>query len=155
MLRQRTEHEEQIKLCFAIKNFISKDYPDLEYIHSVPNGLFLQQGVRSTFINEGGKSGVADLIWDKRSGIYSGLRLEMKRPDGKGKLSVNQKRYRDFEEANGFKFATAITAIEGLQVIVDYATYPQSIIERWEPLFNKYSHADLMQKAEKGLLLSA
>ena len=150
--RKKTEHEEQQKLMLIIRNHISKDYPDLEWIHSVPNGLFLRGNTLTTFINEGGGSGVSDLMWDLNNGTYSGLRIEMKRPDGKGKLSEKQKRYKAFVERNNFKFVTKITAISALQEIIDYADLSHDIVKFWEPWFENYSHTELLGLSQKGMI---
>ena len=60
--RNKEEHSEQAKLILLVRNELAPKYPILRWLHSIPNGLFLHKSVAATMVNEGAKTGVADLF---------------------------------------------------------------------------------------------
>lgn len=116
--RNNEEHSEQAKLVLLIRNELAPTYPILRWFHSIPNGLFLQGSVASTAINEGLKSGVADLFLPVRNAEYSGLYLEMK--SKKGTHKQKQKEFAEFVRSQGFKLVVPRSCDEALKEILDY-----------------------------------
>lgn len=106
-----TEEAHQTAL-FAMCSMNKKKYPELEWIHAVPNGgsrgstpkhaMIVGAKMKAT----GVKAGVYDLFLPVRRGDWSGLYIELKKP---GKLKTkNQGRsdeqvaFAEFVETQGF-----------------------------------------------------
>lgn len=120
MKRHSPEHDEQaavIDWCFAN----TARYPELDLIHSIPNGVMLGGGrigaIRMNYLKaEGLRPGVCDLFLPAPRGKYHGMYLEMKTINGS--LSENQEQFIKAVEEQGY-FAPvcwgADDAIDNLQ----------------------------------------
>jgi hypothetical protein len=89
---------------------------------AVPNGSNKSISQAKLFKAEGLRKGVPDLIFpfrDKR-GKYIGLAIEMKRPDGKGKLSVEQTEFLVKLQDATWQTHVALSADEAWRVIAKY-----------------------------------
>ena len=101
-------------------------YDCLKWLHHVPNGAFLhgnqQQRARQMIKlkKQGVKVGVLDLFLPAARHGYHGLYIEMKRRDGKGRLSPEQKEFSaDISEA-GYLCVTCNGADEAIAEIKNY-----------------------------------
>lgn len=83
-----SEHEHQ-RTVIEWAGWMEKSYPELELLHSVPNGGYRAKFTAARLKAEGTKSGVPDLHLPVARHGYHGLWIEMKRPGGK--LSETQK----------------------------------------------------------------
>jgi len=147
--RNKTEHEEQIKLVHIIKNHLSFQYPQLKIFYSVPNGVKLYRAIANTMILEGLTAGVPDLFLPYPSQGFHGLYIEMKSTDGK--LSKHQKEFRDDVVAVGYYHCVPRSAVEALRYIVSYCCIPMSVYDHWSE-YLKLSSKELRGMSEKGLV---
>lgn len=67
---------------------------------------------------EGQKRGYPDISVDAARGKFHGLRIEMKSPDGR--MSEDQKVWRERLEKQGFKYELCRSAEEAITATVDY-----------------------------------
>lgn len=118
--RKHEEHDQQKQLIYIIRNELAPQYPILNWLYSVPNGLLLHPSVRTQMINEGSKAGVPDLFLPVRNNKYSGLYIEMK--SASGRLSAKQKEFKIFVEGQGFKFIVPRSCDEALREILAYCS---------------------------------
>lgn len=95
-----TEHEEQVAL-FQWAEVAKKKYPQLANMIAVPNGGHRHISVARKLKAEGVKSGYPDILLDWPSGIYHGLRIELKRRKG-GVISASQKVWLERLNAAGY-----------------------------------------------------
>ena len=86
---------------------------------AVPNGSYKTINQAKLFKAEGLRAGVPDLIFPMMSkdGKKVGLVIEMKRPDGKGKLSNEQVEFLTMFQERGWATAVSLTADEAWRVI--------------------------------------
>lgn len=92
-------HQEQIFRMAALNLF---QYPELEWLHSVPNGGFRHKTTALAMERQGAKPGIADMALDVARGGYMGLKIELKR-FREGKLTDKQKEYLSFCQAHGYR----------------------------------------------------
>lgn len=64
--------------------------------------------------------GIPDLDWPVRRGQYSGLHIEMKRPEAKGATSASQDRWIEVLRALGRRAEVADSATIACRIIADY-----------------------------------
>lgn len=101
-------------------------YDKLKWLHAIPNGAFLagdkkrRAAQMAKLKSQGLKVGVLDLFLPVVMPPYHGLYIEMKRPDGKGKLTQEQKDFRDHCEMQGYKVLKCDTAGEAICGIQTY-----------------------------------
>ena len=119
-----SEHQEQTAL-FNILRMYEDKYPELKWVHAIPNGGHRHISVARKMKAEGVKAGVWDLfvpvIKDEvkcHTFIgYCGLYVEMKvKPN---KLTDNQKAFRD-EVGDAYEWAVCYSAVEACHVIGEY-----------------------------------
>ncbi len=98
--------------------FLDPRTADLPWF-AVPNGSNKSINQAKLFKAEGLRKGVPDLIFPVRSksGKHIGLAIEMKRPDGKGKLSVEQTEFLVKLQEAGWQTHVALTGEEAWRVI--------------------------------------
>jgi hypothetical protein len=78
-------------------------YPELKWLHHVPNGGKRDSKTAGLLKAQGAKAGILDLHLPVARGPYHGLMIELKKPDGKPpKPSKEQAEYMAFLEANGY-----------------------------------------------------
>jgi hypothetical protein len=83
----RTEHQEQ-KAIMAWANSMLVQYPELHWLHAIPNGGKRGKIAGSMLKKEGVKAGVPDLFLDWPVGSYHGLRIELKKEHREGERNT-------------------------------------------------------------------
>lgn len=96
---QNLEAEEQ-KALFEWAAWAKRAYPELEWLHHVPNGGMRNKSTAVNLKKEGVKSGVPDIVLPVARGGYHGLYIELKA--GGGKTSANQERWLEGLRGNGY-----------------------------------------------------
>lgn len=96
-------------------------YPQLDSIFAVPNGSLRVKAIAVQLKKEGVKPGVPDLFLSYPSGGFHGLYVEMKRLVG-GRLSDDQKVWRDRLTANGYKVVVCAGWEVAKDAIIEYLT---------------------------------
>jgi hypothetical protein len=85
-----TEHAHQTALfCWVNRNL--EKYPELKWLHAIPNGGERNAAVAARLKAEGVKSGVSDISLPCARKGFHGLYIEMKKPGGRE--SANQKEF--------------------------------------------------------------
>jgi hypothetical protein len=110
--------------------------PELRWLHHIPNGGSRGDDEKSRRIRgaqmkaQGVRQGVADLSLPVRRGAWSGLYIEMKKPDekpkregSKGGVSDEQAEFGEFVKAQGFGWCVCYSWREAAEVIEQYLTY--------------------------------
>lgn len=78
-------------------------YPELKWLHAVPNGGYRSGREAVGLQRQGVKSGVLDLHLPVARGGFHGLMIELKRPGGKCKSpSIDQLEYMVFLTKQGY-----------------------------------------------------
>ena len=88
----QAERKEQISLITWVK-YMVHSIPELEMLFAIPNGGSRNIIEAANLKKSGVKSGVPDLFLSVAKSNLHGLYIEMKRPDGKGKLTESQKEF--------------------------------------------------------------
>ena len=113
----RSEDTEQINVV-SWANWNMNRYPELKWLHHVPNGGSRNKQEAVKLKQMGVKAGVSDLCLPYPKGIYCGLYIEMK--FGDNRQQVSQKEFlKDMAEAGHF-VATCYSAEEAIEVIKKY-----------------------------------
>lgn len=101
-----TEHGHQAAL-FCFFQIHASEYPLAKWLYSSSNGFFSTSGQKGKEKAAGLKSGVPDICFPIKKSRYSGLYIELKRPDSAGKkageLSNKQKEWIDFLLSQDYK----------------------------------------------------
>jgi hypothetical protein len=85
-------------------------YPELEWMHAIPNGGSRGDDAKSRAIHggkmkaQGVKTGVSDISLPVKRGPYSGLYIELKKPGKNDGGSKDQKAFGEFVKREGFCF---------------------------------------------------
>ncbi len=122
-LNQRTgrtipsEHAEQAALI-QWAEMVQTQRPELGRLYAIPNGGKRSLQVALALKREGLKAGVPDLCLAVARSGYHALYIEIKAQDGK--LSLNQKRWRDNLIAGGYGVAVAHGFDSAREIIEDY-----------------------------------
>ena len=113
----RSEDTEQI---FVIQwaGWNMNRYPELKWLHHVPNGGSRNRLEAVKLKQMGVKAGVADLCLPYPKGIYCGLYIEMK--FGNNRQQDTQKEFLADMAATGHFVATCYSAEEAVEVIEKY-----------------------------------
>lgn len=113
----RSEDTEQINVVqWAEWNV--KRYPELKWLHHVPNGGSRNKQEAVKLKQMGVKTGVSDLCLPYPKGIYCGLYIEMKY--GNGTRQPTQKEFLSDMAAAGHFVVTCYSAEEAVKVIEEY-----------------------------------
>jgi len=94
-------------------------HPKLEFMYAVPNGGKRNKREAVRLKKQGVKSGVYDICLPIARHGYHGLYLELK--IGKNNLTDNQKRFKRYVEANGYRTETAYNLEEAINIICGYS----------------------------------
>lgn len=114
---RRSEDTEQIHVCnWAAWN--ENRYPELKWLHHIPNGGSRNRAEAVKLKQMGVKSGVSDLCLPYPKGIYCGLYIEMKYD--KGRHQPSQKEFLTDMAAAGHYVATCYTARDAVEVLEKY-----------------------------------
>lgn len=123
----RSEDTEQIAVI-EWANYAASRYPELKWLHHIPNGGSRNRLEAIKLKQMGVKAGVADLCLPFPKGIYCGLYVEMKFGDNR-KQETQKEFLRDMAAAGHF-VATCYSAEEAVKVIEEYL---QLAIGEFEP----------------------
>jgi hypothetical protein len=110
------EHNEQTAL-FQWAAMQSRAYPELEFMHSIPNAIRCSPRLGKWLKDEGKKSGVWDIFLPAPRGAYSGMYIEMK--IGNNKLTPEQERFQKYLD-NWYRFAVCYSWIDAKIAIIHY-----------------------------------
>jgi hypothetical protein len=119
------EHEEQ-KALFQWARSVESQIPELRLMHSTQTGAKRSPGTARRAKAEGMKAGVPDIFLDVKAGPYSGLRIELKRPEIKslgikaGEASPEQKKWLDHYTREGFMAVVCYGWDHARKVILEY-----------------------------------
>jgi hypothetical protein len=122
--RLKPEHEDQVAVIqWAMLH--ERQYPDLDLLHSVPNGGLLggdnPAWIGKALKDEGKKAGVPDLDLPVPRGPYIGLRIEMK---AKGrKSSADQLRWQRRLREVGHRVEVCVGWEAATKIIMEYLGY--------------------------------
>ncbi len=95
-------------------------YDKLKWLHHVPNGGLRSKATAGKLKGQGVKAGVADLFLPFGRDGWHGLYIEMKRPDGKGKQSKDQKEFEEHCHTESYLYVVCNTAGEAINEIQTY-----------------------------------
>lgn len=93
-------------------------YPELRWLHAIPNGGRRDKAEAAHLKRQGVKSGVPDLHLPVARGNYHGLYIEMK--VGNNKPTKNQKEWINALKANGYAVEVCYSAAAARQIIIAY-----------------------------------
>lgn len=94
-------------------------HPELQLVNGSMNGVRVPPGVRASLKGQGLRPGVPDIDAPIRRGVYSGLRIEMKRVKG-GKVSDDQKRFHEMLRGQGYRVEVCRGWREAVAVLAGY-----------------------------------
>ena len=102
-------------------------YPQLKWMHASLNGAYLhgnklQRAIQWARLKaQGAKPGVLDVFLPMVKPPYHGLYIEMKRSDGKGSLTTDQKKFKAYAELQGYKVVVCEGTRAAIQAVKEYA----------------------------------
>lgn len=115
------EHREQAKLVRWARMCAARSGVEaLRWLHHSPNGGRRDKFTAAQMVALGTSAGFPDLILPVRVGELSGLAIEMKSPDGKGRLTALQRDWLEHLEANGWRVLVCESADEASEEIARY-----------------------------------
>lgn len=113
----RSEDTEQISVVQWAEWNTGK-YPELKWLHHVPNGGSRNKMEAVKFKQMGVKAGVADLCLPYPKGAYCGMYIEMK--FGNNRQQESQKIFLEDMEAAGHFVVTCYSALDAVAVLEEY-----------------------------------
>lgn len=113
-----SEHTESVRFMRHVNMNLLPNHPELRWLHHIPNGGWRKRAVAGKLKAEGVKPGVYDYCLPWPRGVYHGLYLEMKAD--KGRLSAEQKEFREFVTAQGYRVVEAWGWEEAYSAVCDY-----------------------------------
>lgn len=132
LAKSNTEAAHQTAL-FAWAALQTAKYPELVWLHHIPNGGSRGDSGKSRAIRgaqlkaQGVRVGVADLCLPVKRGQWSGLYIEMKRPSekpvkatSKGGVSDKQAEFGAFVQSQGFGWCVCYSWAEAAEIIERY-----------------------------------
>lgn len=111
------EEAEQIAL-FRWAKLEEGVYPQLKYMHHIPNGGQRNKATAGRLKAAGVKAGVPDICLPYPCGGYHGLYIELKH--GKNKPTDNQEQWLEFLRNAGYSAAVCYGCLEAIDVIRRY-----------------------------------
>ncbi len=115
----KSEAEEQCELMRWSEQCLNAGiYPELEWLHAIPNGGRRDKAEAAHLKRQGVKSGVPDLCLPVPRGKHHGLYIEMK--VGKNKPTGNQLAWLLGLSRNGYAVKVCYSAREAREAIVRY-----------------------------------
>ena len=112
-----TEHDEQVTL-FTLAALHETQYPELAWLHAIPNGGLRNPRVAIKLKAEGVKAGVWDVFLPVARQGYHGLYIEMKY--GKNKLTPSQREFQEFIDRQGYAFVVCYNGETAYHLVVKY-----------------------------------
>lgn len=145
---RRSEDTEQIHVCnWAAWN--ENRYPELKWLHHIPNGGSRNKAEAVKLKSMGVKSGVSDLHLPYAKGVYIGLYIEMKY--GTGRHQDSQIEFLHDMAKNGHYVASCYTAGDAITVLEEYLQL-DNMMEMLEPndsIWNEGKIKELKRRAPK------
>jgi hypothetical protein len=115
------EHYEQV----IIFDYFERKHPEIyELLHATPNGGKRTKATAGKMKAEGQKKGYPDMSLDMPRGVYHGMRLELKEPDGKGP-STEQIEWLNRLRNQGYYAVLAYGAEQAITAILEYVSLPK------------------------------
>ena len=106
---------------FSWANTLEPRYPEIRWLHAVPNGGYRSGREAVGLKRQGVKAGILDIALDVARGGYHGLRIELKRPGGKCKPpSKEQAEYMEFLTRQGYCARISNDFEEVKNIILEY-----------------------------------
>lgn len=121
----KSEDTEQIQVM-NWAHWYTKQYPELKWLHHIPNGGSRNRSEAVKLKQMGVKAGVADLFLPCPKGIYCGLYIEMKYGDNR--KTDRQKEFLADMAGNGYFAITCYSADAAIRVLEEYVTLPYDYI---------------------------
>ena len=118
--KARKEHEEMQDLKKACDGQWGKDLGIQYEIYLIPNSAPRGVQAASYFRSEGLREGYPDLGLDVACGGWHGLRIEMKRADGTGRTSDEQRKWHDRLKARGYCVVVPAGVQEAKKAVEQY-----------------------------------
>ena len=118
--KARKEHEEMQDLKRACDGQWGKDLGIQYEIYLIPNSAPRGVQAASYFRSEGLRDGYPDLGLDVAAGKWHGLRIEMKRADGTGRVSDDQRKWHDRLRARGYCVVIPAGVQEAKKAVENY-----------------------------------
>lgn len=112
-----SEHDEQAAF-FQIAGYMQSQYPQLRWLHAIPNGGARNVVVARKLKDEGVLKGIADVFLPYPCGGYHGLYIEFKY--GKNKLTSEQREFLEYAAAHGYQTGVAYSADKGVEILKAY-----------------------------------
>jgi len=119
---QPTEHQIQSAFFDRVRANFGR-YPDLAYMRAIPNGGHRSKAVAGKLKAEGVAPGILDVVLPTKSGPYSGLWLEFKRP--KEKMTEAQRDYANYLTRQKYYVHTVYSDEEAWRITMDYLSMKQ------------------------------
>lgn len=113
----RSEDTEQINVV-SWANWNVNRYPELKWLHHIPNGGSRNKQEAVKFKQMGVKAGVSDLCLPYPKGLYCGMYIEMK--FGDNRQQTTQKEFLEDMAAVGHFVVTCYSAEEAVKVLEEY-----------------------------------
>jgi len=113
------EADEQIAL-FQWAGMQEARHPELRLLFHAANGGRRNKAEAARLKAQGVKAGVPDILLDVARGGYHGLRIELKRDDGKSNPTAEQQRWLDNLAEQGYMAMVCHGWWEAASVIVGY-----------------------------------
>lgn len=113
----RSEDTEQINVV-SWANWNMNRYPELKWLHHVPNGGSRNKQEAVKLKQMGVKAGVSDLCLPYPKGLYCGMYIEMK--FGDNRQQTTQKEFLEDMAAVGHFVVTCYSAEEAVKVLEEY-----------------------------------
>lgn len=114
------ETDLQVAIVKWAKTQVPK-YPQLLWLHSVPNGGKRDSREAQRLKDEGLTPGILDMALDVARGGYHGAKIELKKPGGKcPKASDEQEKYMEFCKQEGYATLLSNDFSEVKSFLIDY-----------------------------------
>jgi hypothetical protein len=122
-IASNSEHSIQAAF-FAWANLNKETYPQLELMHSIPNGGHRSKSQAGKLKAEGVKAGVPDVFLPCARKGWNGLYIEFKRPgtekQKEGKLTKEQAKFAEMVKAENYYHFVAYSYGQAAQMVVNY-----------------------------------
>ena len=113
-----SEAQEQ-RTLFEWADALKGKYPELRWMHHIPNGGSRNMIEARHLKEQGVKAGVPDIFLPSPHGVYCGLYIEMKRREG-GTVSAAQREWITELNRAGYKAVVAHGFDEARKAILEY-----------------------------------
>ena len=121
--KANTEHSHQCAFFCAMREYQSQ-YPQLAFLHSIPNGGERNVAVAARLKAEGVKAGVPDVFLPFPSRGYHGLYLEFKKPKigakAAGKLSKDQILWAAYLHEQNYSYFVVHGYLQAVDIVLGY-----------------------------------